>query len=319
MEIKSESRQKELSFSFIMPAYKATFLHKAICSILNQTYSNFELIIINDASPEDIKGTVEQFHDKRIKYEVNETNIGGHDLVANWNHCIQFAQKEYVILATDDDMFESSFLSDAVSLIHKYPNTDLIRSGVKKIDEKEQILDREFPLQEFMTSREFTLFYAKGGTISCVSNYIFRKGALLAIGGFISLPKAHYSDDATALAMSSKGVACMANNNFNFRVSTINLSNRTDLEVVKEQLKASELYMAWYIQHVKQLDINPGDFYVRACYGGYKIRYNAMIGNLVSKIPLQKIFLAIKRIFANKYLFTKEKCKLFVNYLIDKL
>ena len=111
----------------------------------------------------------------------------------------------------------------------------------------------------------------------------------------------------------------MSNNNFNFRVSNINLSNRTDLEVVKEQLKATEQYMTWYIKHVKQLDITPGDFYVRACYGCYKARYNTMIGNLVSKIPIYKILLAIKAIYSNKHLFTKEKCKLFVSYLIDKL
>ena len=46
------------SFSFVMPAYKAKFLSKAINSILKQDYNDFELIIVNDASPENLKHIV---------------------------------------------------------------------------------------------------------------------------------------------------------------------------------------------------------------------------------------------------------------------
>ncbi len=101
-------------------------------------------------------------------------------------------------------MFEPTFLEKTSALIKKYPSIDIIRSGVKKTDEHDLLLDHEFPLKEFMTGREFTLFYAKGGTISCVSNYIFKKDALIRNGGFIPFPRAHCSDDATALALAKK-------------------------------------------------------------------------------------------------------------------
>ena len=178
-----------ITFSFVMPAYKRQYLYKAIDSIIKQCYQYFELIIVDDKSPEKLEEVVQKFHDQRIRFEVNKTNIGGMDLVVNWNHCIRFAKNDYIILATDDDMFEPDFLLNAVKLIEKYPNVDIIRSGVKKIDENEKMLDIEFPLKEYMTAREFVLFYAKGGTISCVSNYIFKRAALEGIGGFISLPK----------------------------------------------------------------------------------------------------------------------------------
>lgn len=309
----------KIAFSFVMPAYKRQFLYMAIDSILKQSYQDFEVVIINDESPEGLDEVVQRFHDNRIRYEANHTNIGRKDLVANWNHCIQFAKCNYIILATDDDMFGPEFLQEAVRLINKYPNVDIIRSGVQKIDEKGKVLDIEFPFKEHMTNREFTLQYAKGGMISCVSNYIYRREALNNIGGFISFPRAHYSDDATALALSSNGVACMNTNNFKFRVSSINLSNRNDLTIVKEQLKATEQYMGWYLSHVKKLDTNPGDFFERASYGGYKSRYIYMIGILTSKIPLSRIHIAFQAIFGNKYLFKKEKYKIFSNYLIEQL
>ena len=306
-------------FSFIIPAYKAKFLHLSIESILMQSYRDFELIIVNDASPENLKTIIEQYSDKRINYQENGTNIGGTDLVANWNHCIQFAKNDYIILATDDDMFEPDFLIKAVDLINKYPNINIIRSGVRKIDEQGRTLDIEFPLKEYMTGREFTLYYAKGGTISCISNYIFERKELLSIGGFISFPHAHYSDDATALTMSINGIACIPTNELNFRVSNINLSNRNNQFLAIEQLHASEAYVTWFFKHMSIYEINPNDFFQRACYGGIKNRYINMVEKLIDKIPFSKAFLAIKTIYSAKHLFKKDKLKLTANWIINKL
>ena len=83
-------------------------------------------IIVNDASPEQIKNIVNQFPDKRVRYEENKTNSGGKDLVANYNHCIQFAQNDYIILATDDDMFDPKFLESATQIIKKHPSVVLV-------------------------------------------------------------------------------------------------------------------------------------------------------------------------------------------------
>lgn len=308
-----------ISFSFIMPAYKGQFLYKAIYSIIHQNYTNFELVIINDRSPEKLEDIIESFHDIRIKYYTNSTNLGKKDLVANWNNCISKAKNDYIILATDDDLFEPTFLSDAVELLGKYPSIDIIRSGVKKIDETEHILDIEFPLKEHMTQREFTLFYAKGGTISCVSNYIYKKEALISNGGFISFPKAHFSDDATALTLSKNGIVCIPHNNFLFRVSNINLSNQQNLSLVIAQLQATELYTEWFCKHIVSLDTKENDFFEIACYGGIKVKYINMIERLTDKIPLSKMHIAIKAIYTSKHLFKKEKLKLYFTYFINKL
>lgn len=120
-------------FSFIMPCYKRQFLGKAIESILAQTYDDFELVVVNDASPENLYEVVNSISDPRLRYEENITNLGGRDLVACWNHCLQFARGEYVILATDDDVIEPTFLEDAVRMIKKYPEVDLLRQGVERL------------------------------------------------------------------------------------------------------------------------------------------------------------------------------------------
>lgn len=319
MQIKKQYMDKNITFSFVMPAYKARFIYKAIESILIQSYTDLELVIVDDDSPENLHDIVKTFHDERIRYIKNKKNIGGSDLVANWNQCIQYAKNEFIILATDDDMFESTFLSDAVVLISKYPDVNIIRSGVQKIDEEDNLLDIEFPLKEYMTSREFALAYAKGTMISCVSNYIFRKESLLKCGGFISFPKAHYSDDATALKMANNGIACIQLNHFKFRVSDINLSNRNDINIVREQIYATELFTKWYLNHINTLNTSPNDFFETACYGGAKIRYITMIEKLTNKIPISKVYIFLKTIHDLKLLFRKEQIRVLAMYFINKL
>ena len=63
---------QEIKYSFVLPAYKARFFREAIDSILAQTYKDFELIIVNDASPEDLDSIVNSYDDSRIRYYVNE-------------------------------------------------------------------------------------------------------------------------------------------------------------------------------------------------------------------------------------------------------
>ena len=307
-----------INFSFIMPAYKAKFLYQVIESILNQSYRHLELIVVNDASPEKLKEIVDQFSDNRIKYIENEKNIGGIDLVANWNHCINYANNDYIILATDDDSFEPDFLYEAVKLIKKYPNINLIRSGVKKFSNNNKIVDIEFPLKEFMTSREFTLCWAKDHMISCVSNYIFKRKKIIEIGGFISFPLAHFSDDATALAIAENGVANIPKNCMNFRVSEINLSNNEDYRIAIKQIKATDEFMSWFFAHVKLLDVNKGDFFERACYGGCKNKCMTIIEKLVVKIPFSKFHILLKTILSIKNSFKNEKAMLLLYYLINK-
>ena len=65
-----------MKFSITIPAYKQKFLAEAIDSCLTQTYKDFELIIVNDHSPENLDAVVSQYDNPRIRYYVNEKNCG---------------------------------------------------------------------------------------------------------------------------------------------------------------------------------------------------------------------------------------------------
>lgn len=103
--------------SVLMPAFKAGYLENAIQSVLNQTVRNFELMIVNDKSPEDIDSVVDSFNDARIRYYKNKENIGKDDFVKNWNHCLFYATGEYVCFLCDDDEYSPLFFERMLGLL----------------------------------------------------------------------------------------------------------------------------------------------------------------------------------------------------------
>jgi glycosyltransferase involved in cell wall biosynthesis len=105
--------------SVIIPAYnQANFLGDAIQSVLNQTYKDFELIIVNDASPDNTSQIVKQFNDPRIIYLVHEKNKM---LPATRNTGIRASSGEIIALLDADDIYHPEKLEKHVNYLDANP------------------------------------------------------------------------------------------------------------------------------------------------------------------------------------------------------
>ena len=228
--------------SFVLPAYKAKFLSQAIDSILNQSYPDFELIIVDDASPEDLQDIVAAYHDLRIRYYRNADNIGGQSLVAQWNHCIQYATGEYIVLAADDDIYLPVFLVQCLQLAKKYPEVDLIRTGVEQIDENNKRIGIDHILPEYCNKYQFLYYWVNGTAFTCIGNHMFKASVLLA-RKFIDFPFGYCADIASTIMMAENGVSNTAEMLFQFRISTIHLSSSK--KHLEAKLKATTLLYRW--------------------------------------------------------------------------
>lgn len=244
--------------SFVLPAYKIRFLDQAIRSILNQSYSNIELVIVNDASPEHLEDVVDQFEDPRIKYYRNAENIGGKSLVAQWNHCINYAQGSYIVLAADDDIYEPDFAMNCISLANKYPEVDLIRSRVAQIDEMNELIGIDGVLPESCSKHQFLYYWINATAFTCIGNYMFKSTALLA-KKFIDFPFGYGADVASAISLAENGVANTSEMLFNFRISTIQLSSSHEHLIPK--LKATTMLYRWLMNLNYQVADNKLDIY----------------------------------------------------------
>ena len=92
-----------MKYSILIPAYKAKFFYECLDSALNQSFKDYEVIILNDASPEDLDSIVGTFHDNRIRYYKNEVNVGAINVVDNWNTLLSLAKGDFVACIGDDD------------------------------------------------------------------------------------------------------------------------------------------------------------------------------------------------------------------------
>ncbi len=244
---------QKIKYSFVLPAYKARFFREALDSILAQTYKDFELIIVNDASPEDLDSIVKSYDDPRIRYYVNEQNIGGKDLVAQWNHCLKYAEGDYIVLATDDDVYFPQYLEKMDALVQKYPEVNVFRPRIQIIDEAGNPGRIYGYLEGKINAIEYVYNLHRDYIGTGIGYYLFNKKALLAIGGFVHFPMAWGTDDATVMEMSRNGMGFEKDLLFSFRMSGDNISTINDYPRLKQKIICSKLvyeYLQDYISHL---------------------------------------------------------------------
>ena len=234
-----------MKYTFLLPAYKTTFLTQALESIQKQTYDDYAVIISDDCSPEPIREVIQPFlTDSRFIYRRNDHNIGAEQLVSHWNILLQQCKSPYLIIAGDDDLYEPVFLEQMDRLVVKNPELYLYRCGVDNIDKEGNSFRTEPPSQAFEDQSAFidSLF---NDHLHGIGNYIFNTDFLKSVGGFIHFPLAWFSDDATALICSKNGVANSPDVLFHARISGMNISSiKPEYCILKMQ--STILFYNWF-------------------------------------------------------------------------
>ncbi len=124
--------------SIVMPCYETppAYLRAAIESVRNQFYGNWELCIVDDASPSDkVASTIAPFigADERIRTERRQQN--GHISAAS-NTALAMARGEWIILMDHDDLLDEAALFEIAVEINKYPKAQIIYTDEDQIDDK---------------------------------------------------------------------------------------------------------------------------------------------------------------------------------------
>lgn len=133
--------------SIIMPVYNASlFLREAIDSILEQTYTDFELIIINDGSTDNSEDIIGYYTDNRIVYLRNKTNL---KLIESLNKGLRHAKGKYIARMDSDDMALPNRLALQVEYMEKHCDVVLCGSQIEYIDENGVLLQNSpvYPIE----------------------------------------------------------------------------------------------------------------------------------------------------------------------------
>ena len=174
--------------SVIIPNYcHARYLDERITSVLNQTYQNFEVIILDDCSPDDgeSKAVIEKYRDNThvSKIVYNEVNSGS--TFKQWEKGFQFSKGELVWIAESDDKCEPDLLEKLVDGFQKYDNVVVSYCSSKIIDGEGK--DKKVPLvgnvsKEFYNGKQFiSQEMSWCNSIPNASAVVLRKEAALQI------------------------------------------------------------------------------------------------------------------------------------------
>ena len=229
----------------MIPAYKDRYLKETIDSVLAQTYRNYEIVIVNDASPYDLDKIVTKYDDSRINYFRNEKSCGAKNVVDNWNICLSHATGEYVMCIGDDDKLTPRCLQDFVDLIKKYPNLDLYHARSEIIDDDSNFVCLLEKRPEWESV--YSLMYNPRNTH--LGDWLFRTETLRKNGGFYKLPYGWQSDDISAfIAAASYGVANTQEVGFQYRGNSLSISH--DLTCIEDKIEAVRYAIKWRLEFV---------------------------------------------------------------------
>ena len=125
-------REKNL-VSIVMPSYNtASYIEKSVQSVINQTYTNWELIIVDDCSTDNTDEVLSKIHDDRTRYFKNDKNSGA---AVSRNKALREARGQWIAFLDSDDLWMPEKLEKQIAFMKKngyafsYTNYEEIDKG----------------------------------------------------------------------------------------------------------------------------------------------------------------------------------------------
>lgn len=244
-----------MKFSVTIPSYKSEYLADAIQSVVNQNYTDWELIIVDDCSPEPLGSIVKPFlSDSRVRYFRNEKNCGAVDVVDNWNICLSYCTGDYVICIGDDDRLKPNCLDEYSILIARYPQLAVYHARTEIIDENGNVIgcQEERPEWESAISLLWNRWAVRENQY--IGDFCYDIHHLRKESGYYKLPLAWGSDDITAVrAAKEYGIANTVNCCFQYRKNSQTITSSKNARI---KLSASLSAYEWFQAFLSDVDKN---------------------------------------------------------------
>lgn len=169
--------------SVLMPAYNAeNFIAASISSILTQSYQNFELIVINDASTDETERIIRTFKDSRIVYRKNRKRIG---LAANRNKALRLAKGEYIAILDADDVADIHRLQTQITFLQEHTSVVVCGSNAEVIDKFGKTIELwKFPSNDMTLRYRFYIQFPLVHSSIMVRHSVLKKANIKYDGTF---------------------------------------------------------------------------------------------------------------------------------------
>nr|WP_288834187.1 glycosyltransferase [uncultured Flavobacterium sp.] len=253
--------------SIIIPCYNDwQYVEEAVNSALNQTYSNIEVIVVDDGSNIETKVVLKRLEPKITKLITQENK--GQSTARNVG--IREAKGEYILVLDSDDFFEPSFSEEAVRVLSSDNSIKIVTSHLRRfIDDK--TIDIFIP-----SGGDITTFILENGA---TGSAMFRKSEALAIGGYDEQMRTGFEDWEFYIRLLKDGgiTTVLEKTYLNYRIrvdSTTSRANQVKVQLLHYIYKKNSMV---FLKHI--------DIYVSSLFGR------------IEKLEKEKIKLASEKEF----------------------
>ena len=184
----------EPAVTIVVPNFEhAAYLPQRIESLLAQTFQDFEIIFLDDASTDDSVDVIRRYLDpRRMRLEVRASNSGGP--FALWNRGAALARGRYLWFAEADDWADPAFLARLVPVLETHPTVTVVHCPFQRVDPSGRVEDLSaiwwrdlHPTRwthDFVApGREELAWLARWNVISNASGALVRRATFAAVGG----------------------------------------------------------------------------------------------------------------------------------------
>lgn len=187
----------EVLVSIIVPCYKhAHYLDESLQSVLNQTYSHWECIIVNDGSPDNTKEVAKKWLDTDGRFIYLEKQNGG--LSSARNEGVKIAKGDYILPLDADDLLDSQFLEKLVPVLTSNSYLGIVSCYTNFfVQSKENVIYQLKPKGKYWKN----LLYVN----QLVATSLYRKSCWLQVGGYDESMKTGFEDWDFWLNVTQKG------------------------------------------------------------------------------------------------------------------
>lgn len=173
-----------MKFSIVIPLYnKQNCIRETLRSVFNQSYTDFEVLVVDDGSTDGSLDVVKEFNDERLRI-IEKTNSG---VSATRNEGIRAAANEWIAFLDADDIWTSFHLETLVKVHNQHPKAEVLCSNYEKFSSNENYVDKLEKIEQKMTCfivKDFYLRLLAEKHVIWSSTAVVRKDCFEKVGWF---------------------------------------------------------------------------------------------------------------------------------------
>jgi glycosyltransferase involved in cell wall biosynthesis len=207
----------DLKFSIILPVHNGgEHIKLCIQSILLQSYTNFELLVLENCSTD---GTFEWLKSLNNEKIIIYPSLELLDIQANWKRILDIPKQEYMTLIGHDDLLSPNFLETIAALIENKPTTNLFHTHFNFIDAKGSLINKCRAMPPVYDKYSFIKSILNNSIDVMGTGYVMKSSAYNSMGGFPNYPSFLYCDFELWYSIIASGeMAVSPNTCFSFRI-----------------------------------------------------------------------------------------------------